>query len=124
MGMLCLDFIYSDPSLLTPQIDAHMLSDHVPEPAVELLVASVFLHPGPYAPPVSVHVGFLRFLRLLARFDWLNEPLIVNLPGTNGCLFPLPQDPLRDDDRSALLKLFAGDRSKLPVMFIATSMVR
>uniref|UniRef100_A0A803YBJ7 Nucleolar protein 6 n=1 Tax=Meleagris gallopavo TaxID=9103 RepID=A0A803YBJ7_MELGA len=60
-------------------ISAQLLSDNISEECVDLLVASLFLHPAPFTPPSSPQVGFLRFLNLLATYDWRNSPLIVNL---------------------------------------------
>lgn len=59
-----------------------MLSGHVTDEAIELLVAYIFLHPGAYRVPVAAHIGFLRFLQLLATFDWIDEPLTIDLSGT------------------------------------------
>lgn len=54
----------------------------IPLEAVELLIASVYLHPAPFAgPPNSPTTAFLRFLMLLAGKDWEEEPLIVDLHG-------------------------------------------
>jgi U3 small nucleolar RNA-associated protein 22 len=55
------------------------LALHLRDEAVELLVACVFLHPQPFAAPRSAQSAFLRFLHLLARWDWANEPLKVQL---------------------------------------------
>jgi len=60
-------------------VHAHLFSALVSEEALELLVAHVFLSPRPYDPPTSPFVGFLRFLELLAHFDWAGQPLIINL---------------------------------------------
>ena len=60
-------------------LHSHLFSSLVTEEAVELLVAHLFLSPRPYDAPTSPFVGFLRFLELLATFDWTGQPLIVNL---------------------------------------------
>ncbi|KAL7985725.1 hypothetical protein Chor_013657 [Crotalus horridus] len=62
-------------------ISAQMLSDSLAEEAVDLLAAFLFLSPAPFTAPSSPQVGFLRFLHLLASFDWKNSPLLVNLNG-------------------------------------------
>uniref|UniRef100_A0A663FFP6 Nucleolar protein 6 n=1 Tax=Aquila chrysaetos chrysaetos TaxID=223781 RepID=A0A663FFP6_AQUCH len=86
---------------------AQLLSDNISEECVDLLVAFLFLHPAPFTPPSSPQVGFLRFLDLLATFDWKNNPLIVNLnAGLTG--------------EQAIKNKFVAARSRLPVMFIAT----
>ncbi|KAM9509042.1 nucleolar protein 6 [Guaruba guarouba] len=90
-------------------VSAHLLSDNISEECMDLLVAFLFLHPAPFTPPSSPQVGFLRFLDLLATFDWKNSPLIVNLNAG-----------LTDADCTEIKSKFAAARSRLPVMFIAT----
>ncbi|NXP62701.1 NOL6 protein, partial [Chloropsis cyanopogon] len=90
-------------------ISAQLLSDSISEECVDLLVAFLFLHPAPFTPPSSPQVGFLRFLSLLATFDWKNNPLIVNL-----------NTGLTDSDCTEIKNKFAAARSRLPVMFLAT----
>uniref|UniRef100_A0A8C3K0Z5 Nucleolar protein 6 n=1 Tax=Calidris pygmaea TaxID=425635 RepID=A0A8C3K0Z5_9CHAR len=88
-------------------VSAQLLSDSISEECVDLLVAFLFLHPAPFTPPSSPQVGFLRFLDLLATFDWKNNPLIVNLnTGLTG--------------EQAIKNKFVAARARLPVMFIAT----
>ncbi|XP_073474509.1 nucleolar protein 6 [Aquarana catesbeiana] len=90
-------------------IRAQLLSDGLSEECVDLLVAHLFLHPAPFTAPSSPQVGFLRFLNLLATFDWKNSPLIVNLNGD-----------LTDDEIKEIQDGFSSARAQLPVMFIAT----
>ncbi|NXI88521.1 NOL6 protein, partial [Rhipidura dahli] len=90
-------------------ISAQLLSDSISEECVDLLVAFLFLHPAPFTPPSSPQVGFLRFLNLLAAFDWKNNPLIVNL-----------NTGLTDSDCTEIKNKFIAARSRLPVMFLAT----
>ncbi|NXU41603.1 NOL6 protein, partial [Drymodes brunneopygia] len=90
-------------------ISAQLLSDSISEECVDLLVAFLFLHPAPFTPPSSPQVGFLRFLNLLATFDWKNHPLIVNL-----------NTGLTDSDCTEIKNKFVAARSRLPVMFLAT----
>ncbi|NXO89357.1 NOL6 protein, partial [Certhia brachydactyla] len=90
-------------------ISAQLLSDSISEECVDLLVAFLFLHPAPFTPPSSPQVGFLRFLNLLAAFDWKNNPLIVNL-----------NTGLTDSDCTEIKNKFVAARSRLPVMFLAT----
>ena len=52
-------------------IAAHMLSDLIPFEAIELIVASLFVHPLPLDPPVTASCAFMRFLHLLGNHDWL-----------------------------------------------------
>ena len=57
----------------------HNFSPFVSEEAVELLVASLYLHPKPFTTPKTALSGFMRFLHLMGHWDWENSPLIVNL---------------------------------------------
>lgn len=57
---------------------AHFLFEYFEEEAVDLICAYLFAHPGCHDPPRSLVTGFLRFLELLASFDWKNQPLIVD----------------------------------------------
>lgn len=60
---------------------AHLLADHIPIEAVELLCAHVFVHPHPCGPPRSAAAGLLRFLALLGGHDWAAAPLLVDVSG-------------------------------------------
>jgi U3 small nucleolar RNA-associated protein 22 len=60
---------------------SHLLSNHFPFEAIELLVASVYSSKASIGPPASVVAGFLRFLRLLGSHDWAQDPLIVDPHG-------------------------------------------
>ncbi|RKP33714.1 Nrap protein [Dimargaris cristalligena] len=51
----------------------------LPEEALELIVAQVYLCPSPWSAPGSGVAGFFRTLHLLAHHDWKREPLIVNI---------------------------------------------
>lgn len=75
--------------LLSPTIrlvkmwfDRHMLSGHVSEEVIELLVARTFLQPYPWQAPSSAMTGFLRTLLFISRWDWRQIPLIVDFTGT------------------------------------------
>ncbi|XP_053304284.1 nucleolar protein 6 [Spea bombifrons] len=90
-------------------INCQLLGGSFSEECVDLLVAHLFLHPAPFSAPSSPQVGFLRFLHLLATFDWKNSPLIVNLNGD-----------LKGTDFTEIQNDFVSSRMQLPVMFIAT----
>ncbi|CAN8328094.1 unnamed protein product [Cochlearia groenlandica] len=60
-------------------VSAHLFSGCLAEEAIELLVAHVFLTPLPLCVPCSRINGFLRFLRLLADYDWMFYPLVVDI---------------------------------------------
>ena len=74
--------------LLSPSIrlmkkwrDSHLLSHHISDSLIELLTARAFLHPGPWSVPGSVMTGFLRTLKIISKWDWRSEPLIVDFSG-------------------------------------------
>ena len=77
-------------------VSCHMLSGYIPVEAVELLVVSVYTdRSSPLEPPSTVTAGFLRFLKLLARHDWVHEPMVVD-----------PQGSLGVDDRFEIRRQF------------------
>jgi U3 small nucleolar RNA-associated protein 22 len=61
---------------------SHLLSNHIAEEVIELLVARTFVQPWPWTAPSSVQTGFLRTLFWISRWDWRADPLIVDLSGT------------------------------------------
>ncbi|OAX81037.1 hypothetical protein ACJ72_04623 [Emergomyces africanus] len=72
--------------LLSPTIrlvkkwaNSHLLTPHLREELLELIVCRVFVHPYPWDVPSSIVAGFLRTLHFLSRWDWQLEPLIVDL---------------------------------------------
>ena len=60
---------------------AHKLSCHFNEELIELFCLQAFLVPYPYQAPTSASTGLLRTLLLLSRWDWRDEPLIVDTSG-------------------------------------------
>ncbi|CAI5480138.1 unnamed protein product [Closterium sp. Yama58-4] len=62
-------------------VAAHLFSSHLKEEAVELLVAHTLVAPNPLLLPApkSRLAGLLRFFRLVASYDWLSQPLIVDV---------------------------------------------
>ncbi|KJZ72411.1 hypothetical protein HIM_08214 [Hirsutella minnesotensis 3608] len=95
--------------------DCHKLSGHFSPELIELFVLHVFLKPYPWKVPSSPTTGFLRALLFLSRWDWRDEPLIVDSAET-----------LTSEDRSAIRKELESWRKRDPhmnssVMFVATS---
>ncbi|EXA42621.1 hypothetical protein FOVG_07791 [Fusarium oxysporum f. sp. pisi HDV247] len=95
--------------------NSHKLSSHISEELIELFVLHVFLQPYPWRAPTSASTGFLRTLTFLSRWDWRDEPLIVD-----------SAEELTDDDRHNIRKELESRRKKDPnmnhtVMFVATS---
>uniref|UniRef100_A0A8H7NIY7 U3 small nucleolar RNA-associated protein 22 n=1 Tax=Bionectria ochroleuca TaxID=29856 RepID=A0A8H7NIY7_BIOOC len=101
--------------LVKEWFNAHKLMGHISEEVIELLVLHVFLTPYPWKMPSSASTGFLRTLDFLARWNWKEEPLIVD-----------SAESLTTDERSAIYKNLETWRKRDPnmnnvVLFIATS---
>lgn len=61
-------------------LSKHMLSGQISDDLVDLLVLSLFTCNTMFASAPTSHIcGFLRFLHLIATFDWVRFPLIVNV---------------------------------------------
>jgi len=92
-------------------MSAHMFDGYVPEEAVELIVAHLFVSPRPLDPPASSLVGFLRFIRLLAQHPWAEAPLIIDVT-----------EDLKVDQYNLIMNVFEeGRRSKTaPLLYLAT----
>lgn len=60
-------------------LDRQMLSAYVPEPAAELLVLDVFVNSAPDAPPATCATAFFRVLARLARLDFKEDYVYVDL---------------------------------------------
>lgn len=56
----------------------HKLSMHFSEELIELIVLHVFMQPYPWQVPSSASTGFLRTLFFLSRWNWREEPLIID----------------------------------------------
>ncbi|XP_076236825.1 nucleolar protein 6 Mat89Ba isoform X2 [Calliopsis andreniformis] len=91
-------------------LSAQLLDDsHVPDVAVELLVASMFLTPAPYRPTQTPQVAFVRILEIFARGHWSTDPVIVNF-----------NNEMSREEIVAVEALFASSRNSLPPLFIST----
>ncbi|WYZ34333.1 hypothetical protein EsH8_I_000609 [Colletotrichum jinshuiense] len=94
--------------------NAHKLAGHVTEELIELLVLHVFLNPHPWKVPSSTMSGFLRTLLFLSRWDWRDEPLVVDF-----------SDDMSADDRAVVQHHLEAWRARDPnmnhtVLFVAT----
>ena len=78
---LCTRFSLLSPTirLLKRWCNSHLLSPHISEELIELLVVRTFVRPYPWRAPSSVMTGFLRTLAFISKWDWRTEPLIVPL---------------------------------------------
>ncbi|GIY22546.1 nucleolar protein 6 [Caerostris darwini] len=81
--------------------------------AVELLIASLYIHPEPYSCTCSPQVAFIRFLTLLVNHDWRTTPLIINL-----------NNELTKEDIDEIYTTFTSQRSTLPPMVIPNPLDR
>ncbi|KAF4979579.1 hypothetical protein FZEAL_4249 [Fusarium zealandicum] len=101
--------------LVKQWFNSHKLAGHFSEELIELFVLHVFLQPYPWRAPSSVATGFLRTLTFLSRWDWRDEPLIVD-----------SAEELTVDHRSAIQKELEAWRKRDPsmnqtVMIVSTS---
>lgn len=80
---LCTRFPLLSPTIrLTKQwFNSHMFTAQLNEELIELLVIRTFTQPNPWECPSSVMTGFLRTLHSISRWDWQQEPFIVDLGG-------------------------------------------
>ena len=65
--------------MLKEWFSSHLLSKHFPEELIELFAVHVYLHPAPWTTPSSALTAFLRTLSLLSRWNWREEPFVVDL---------------------------------------------
>lgn len=77
---LCTRFPALSPTirLVKKWFQSHLLSNHFADELIETFVLNTFLRPWPYTVPSSPQTGLLRTLSFLARWDWRQEPLIVD----------------------------------------------
>ncbi|KAJ5726471.1 uncharacterized protein N7483_007828 [Penicillium malachiteum] len=80
---LCTRFPLLSPTirLVKHWFRSHLFSAQICEELIELLTVRAFTQPFPWDSPSSVMTGFLRTLHFLSRWDWQQEPFIVDLSG-------------------------------------------
>ncbi|KAJ5819680.1 hypothetical protein N7474_005271 [Penicillium riverlandense] len=80
---LCTRFPLLSPTirLLKLWFSSHLFSAQINDELIELLATRAFTQPNPWDCPSSVMTGFLRTLHSLARWDWQQEPFIIDLGG-------------------------------------------
>lgn len=83
MRSLCTRFPLLSPTvrLVKHWFGSHLFSAQLSEEVIELLTTRAFTQPYPWERPSSVQTGFLRTLHFLSRWDWQQEPFIVDLGG-------------------------------------------
>ncbi|XP_059490211.1 nucleolar protein 6 [Neocloeon triangulifer] len=96
-------------------VSSHLLLDEtlMPETCVELLMASTYLTPEPYQPPMQPQTAFIRFLQMLAKGPWTSEPIILNF-----------REELKRPEIVEIENRFNSERSTLPPLFIVTPETR
>lgn len=80
---LCTRFPLLSPTirLVKHWFNTHLFTGQIHEEVIELLTARAFTQPNPWQPPSSIMTGFLRTIHFLSRWDWQQEPLIVDVGG-------------------------------------------
>lgn len=80
---LCTRFPLLSPTvrLVKYWFTSHLFSAQVCDEVIELLTVRTFTQPYPWDCPSSIMTGFLRTLHFLSRWDWQQEPFIVDLGG-------------------------------------------
>ncbi|KAL4923279.1 rRNA-processing protein UTP22 [Aspergillus undulatus] len=80
---LCTRFPLLSPTirLVKYWFSCHLFDAHVNEELIELMAVRVFTQPHPWETPSSIMAGFLRTLHAFSRWDWQQEPMIVELGG-------------------------------------------
>lgn len=99
-------------------VASHMFSACLSEEAIELLVAHLFVKPLPFTAPCSRITGFLRFLRLLAEYDWTFSPLIIDI---NSDFNPCDKKEIYDKFMLTRKGYEESSQNISPAMFLATS---
>ncbi|XP_011270654.1 hypothetical protein CAOG_08976, partial [Capsaspora owczarzaki ATCC 30864] len=94
---------------------AHLLSENFTDECVELLVVRVFIHSHPYDEPASPLVGLLRFLSLLATFDFFQQAVIVDVVADSA-----EHSRFTEEEVSNVETHFRNNRAALPALFIST----
>ncbi|KAL2816343.1 Nrap protein [Aspergillus granulosus] len=80
---LCTRFPLLSPTirLVKYWFSCHLFDVHINEELIELMVVRTFTQPHPWEAPSSVMAGFLRTFHFLSRWDWQQEPMLVDLGG-------------------------------------------
>ncbi|KAL6233494.1 hypothetical protein BDW75DRAFT_187019 [Aspergillus navahoensis] len=67
--------------LLKYWFSSHLFDAHVNEEFIELMAVRTFTQPHPWETPSSIMSGFLRTLHFISRWDWQQEPLVIDVGG-------------------------------------------
>ncbi|KAJ4714403.1 nucleolar protein 6 [Melia azedarach] len=99
-------------------VASHLFSACLVEEAIELLVAYLFLKPLPFNVPCSRVAGFLRFLRLVAEYDWTFSTLVVDINNDFG---PDDHKEINENFMSSRKMSEENGQNISPAMFLATA---
>ncbi|KAJ5110750.1 hypothetical protein N7532_001285 [Penicillium argentinense] len=80
---LCTRFPLLSPTIRLVKFwfSSHLFSAQICEELIELMTTRAFTQPYPWNSPSSIMTGFLRTLHFLSRWDWQQEPFILDLSG-------------------------------------------
>lgn len=86
--LLCTRYPTLSPSirLVKKWFVSHLLSPHFHQSLIDLFVVRTFTNPYPWDPPSSLNTALLRTFIFLSRWDWRNEPWIVDVSPENSAL--------------------------------------
>jgi U3 small nucleolar RNA-associated protein 22 len=90
-------------------LSCHLMTSHINDITLDLIVAHLFLDSQPYTEPASSSCGFKRFLELVATHDWNESPLVVNF-----------DNQLKVDEVNRIRNSMQGERAKYPALVICT----
>lgn len=90
-------------------MSCHLMTDHISDHALDLIVAHLFIHPEPYSEPASSLCGFRRFLMLMSTHNWKELPLMVNF-----------NNQLKVDEINKLTETVKDNRAKYSPLVITT----
>lgn len=99
-------------------VAAHLFSAFFMEEAIELVVAYIFQKALPFSAPCSRFSGFIRFLRLISKHDWMFTPLIVDINEDM-----TPDDEIEINEKFSLSRKAyeEGTGSVTSAMYLATT---
>ena len=90
-------------------VHAQMLSQHIPDITVEMLVLFLYLQIDLHSSPGHHVTAFLRFLSLLGSHDWKDLPIILNL-----------SNQFSEEETKDIHENFVKFRPTLPPLFLAS----
>lgn len=133
IAKLCHRYSFLSPTirLVKMWFASHLLSSHLSEELIELVVVRQFVSPFPWSSPSSVMTGFLRTLEFLANWDWRVDPLIVDTSDgdaadTDALASGIDMGALKPSDVESITEKFETVRKSDPglnrmVLFAATN---